>query len=1291
MRCPSCQNQNPDGVKFCGECGLAFGARCAACGAPNPSSNKFCFECGGALGVAPEQPREPDLPSDERRHVTVLFSDVVGYTAMGENLDPEVVESVVGRIKQESVTIVARHGGMVNQFAGDEVLALFGILQAQEDDPVRAVRAAIELHRMVRELRSTLQQDLPQPLAMHTGIATGLVVTNQRDNRDGRFGIVGAAVNIGARLKAAAQPDDILVSPATRRMIAPFFETEALAEVAIKGKREPMVPHRVLRESETRSRFEAATQRGLSSYQTRASELAELRVHWDDACAGKGHLVLIAGEAGAGKSRILYELCAPLAADAVTVLQGNCRGQSRGTSYLPFVEALRGLLEITDEIPPQRLVSHIEARLSALDGALLPQMPQILHLLSLRSEAHRLPEQLAGDALVEAAAESLAAVLLAQAERRPVLLLLEDWHFADATSTATLRTLAARAEGARLLIVVTHRLEDTGDWPAEIRHRRIDLRAFDLDGTRELLCDLLDTAEVPGSLLAVIHERTGGNPFFIEELTRALLERGALVIEDGTAHLSAPWTELGLPNSVQAIIRSRFDHLPPPARRLVRLASVIGARSSYRILVHLYEKPAELPEALSALLDAQILDEVSGRAVAERRAQARTNSDREYVFRHALTRDVIYESLRIEPRKQLHGRVARAIEELYASRLDEQVHTLYHHFGRAESWREAVDYGRRAADRAVTLSQLDEARAILDQVLEWIPHLRGADGHEVAIDVLLRQEQVLESLGRREAQENVIARMYALMDVSGDDGRLADVATRQGDLHTSMGRYEAAENVLKQALARCEARGDQEAQARALRSLGFLRWNQGRLSDAVAFNQAALAIDEELGATSAQASDLANMGAVLRNAGDYERALACLERASELYEETAQPTRHALTRYSIANIARDRGDLEGAAREYRRACQRFTENRDHNMAARALAGMAGVHWERNEIEDSLLLYREAVDVSCNAGLGDAHAHALRILGERLCQVERHAEAVPYLLESAQILAKLGDRKGASALWESLAGMYEQHLDQPERALEAWERVRELFEQDGDARGALAALDELARLARERLGDPQRALDYLERAAALAGEVDDAAKRGELANAMGILAWRLGKFEMALAHYEHARANYRARGLRAHEGFILNSIGVTLAKIGRTDEALAVLHEALPLHRDYQQPLFEGHALAAMGDIQRDSGDYEQAERSYSASLALRTTIADQRGEGWMHHALAQVALAQGNRDSARLRLDAARAVADALSDDELRQAIAACERELLPSAQPAEAAAAGEDGRARRPDSISDA
>ena len=325
-----------------------------------------------------------DVPQSEgeRRQATILFSDLSGYTAMNEKLDPEEVQELMSRIKTEAIRIVEHHEGIVNQFVGDEILALFGIPNAHEDDPIRAVSAALELHRTVREMSKEVEPLIGRPLTLHSGINTGLIVTAVRDNREGKFGLTGDTVNTGARLLAQAKEDEILVSPETQHLISPYFRTQVLEPVNMKGKADPMVPYRILGKTTIQTRIQAAEQRGFTSYTGRDEELATLNACLEKTIQGEGQFVTVKGEAGLGKSRLIYEFCHNLDRKKVTVIQGRCQSFGVSTPYLPFLDALRRGLHLNEEDSPDELHEKVVTNVTKIDTALEQYIPIFLHLLS---------------------------------------------------------------------------------------------------------------------------------------------------------------------------------------------------------------------------------------------------------------------------------------------------------------------------------------------------------------------------------------------------------------------------------------------------------------------------------------------------------------------------------------------------------------------------------------------------------------------------------------------------------------------------------------------------------------------------------------------------------------------------------------------------------------------------------------------------------------------------------------------------------------------------------------------
>ncbi|MEE8433270.1 MAG: AAA family ATPase, partial [bacterium] len=442
MECPSCKKENPEASRFCTACGGAMEQVCPSCGATPPPGSRFCNGCGHDLSQ-PSPVTESPPPLDqtqslqgERRQATVLFSDLSGYTAMNERLDPEEVTGIMARFKEAAERIVETHGGTVNQFVGDEVFALFGIPTTHEDDPQRAVRAALELHEAVRALSDDIEARLGETLRLHSGINTGLVVTSSEggDERGGRYAVTGDTINTAARLVSLAETDQILTGDSTRRLVAPFFDLPSLEPVSVKGKARPLVPYRVLGVSGVASRFEAAEARGFTPYTGRESDLDALTEALERTRAGEGQFVTISGEAGLGKSRLLYEFRQGIDRDAVTVLQGRCQSFGQATPYLPLINALRRGLELREEDTPAELHAKAVANLRAIDPALEEFLPVYLHLLSIPSSEHPLPGNLSGEALRRASQDALAAVFLANLSRRPMVLMLEDWHWADEAS-----------------------------------------------------------------------------------------------------------------------------------------------------------------------------------------------------------------------------------------------------------------------------------------------------------------------------------------------------------------------------------------------------------------------------------------------------------------------------------------------------------------------------------------------------------------------------------------------------------------------------------------------------------------------------------------------------------------------------------------------------------------------------------------------------------------------------------------------------------------------------------------
>jgi serine/threonine protein kinase/tetratricopeptide (TPR) repeat protein len=1177
----------------------------------------------------------------ERRRATILVSLVSDYSSLVERLAGPEVDHAIGRIRAAAVDTMRRHGGVVNQSIGEEIVSVFGIPTAHEDDDLRAVRAALELHARTREIGSSIGGTLGIRLRVQSGLHAGSVVVQRLRAGPRRYAITGSPMQTAARLAAAAERDGIWVSPDCQRLVAPFVRTEPRPPVVVHSDASPLTPHCALGESGLESRLEAPDRGGLTPYSGRAAELEAVQARVDRARGGEGHLLVVSGDPGAGKSRLLHELRAQVAASGLRIVQGRCRSYGGVTSYLPFVEALRSALDVKEQDGGRPDVAQLVARIRAIDPSLEPFIPLYLHLLSLPTDVFPVPRHLRGEHLQAALLEALTAFFTSHAQHAPGLLLLEDWHWADDASREALRHLAQVVVAYPLLVLVTTRTE-TGRSLDIADHTSINLGPLAFAASESIVKAVLGVERVPEELARRLHERTGGNPFFLEEMCQGLREAGLVAVQGAEAVMSGSSDALQLPDSVQAVIRARLDRLNADGRDVLRVASVIGREFSRRILRQSMEAADPTP-AIERLKHAGIIQQI------------RVVPDPIYRFKHVLTQEVAYESLLEHQRKTLHHAVGRAMEGSRAGSFEEPLELLAYHFSCAEAWDEAIDYGLRAAARATELSQFGDALSLLERVRSWLMRMPEEPARlERIADVLLRQERLCETLGMRGRQLQLSGELITLLAAHGVSVRLAEAYLRQGDVSTLLKRFDAADRALATSLRMSRDRADSALERNALRSIGLLRWHQGRHAEALAITENALAIDRQREDDLAVAGDLSNLGSILKSMGEHQRALVILEEALSMPVVAGDPIKRAYILHNIGNVHRARGNV-GRALEY---LQRADESARANMLpiqrSFHLTSIAHIHLQEGRLEESLRLYQEAVELSRRARHADGLAQSLRMLGEVLFAIGRDEEALSHLQDAAQLFAQIEDRD-AEAVVRHHAAVVLERLAHPD-ALSAWERVRELAQGAGDARAELIAMEGIARTTRRSTATPDAAIGCFERALALAAQLGERQREAALHNTLGVMNWERGAYAVALAHYEAALGLMREQHDRVHEGLTLNSIGVTLARLRRYEEGRTALEEALAVNRVTGERLLEAHTLAALGDVAQALGRLEAAATSFEASLALRRELGDRRGEGWMLHHLARTRGLMGDAAGAESMAATAARIAVECDDAALRRA-----------------------------------
>ena len=1233
LPCPSCRHENPVGFAFCGQCGHTLAV----------PETQLLPDTLALPERAPHPTRVSAAPPEgERRQATVLSARLSGYAAMVEQLSPAEVEEILGRIEAAAAEIIESQDGVLERVADEEMIALFGLPSAHEDDYLRAVRAGLAIHARVRELCAEVEARVGEPVRMATGISTGALVTQAQSGNSGSGGrkVIGEALETAERLVAFAEADELLISQETQRLVASFFEAEASGPFPIKPKTKPVTVYRVLKESGVHTRLEAAEQTGLTRYTGRDNELGALNRALAMAISGEGQFVTVVGDAGVGKSRLLLEFQRGLAGHPVTVLQGRCQAWQSNIPYLPFIDLLRDTLHLREGDAPAERLANAVAGIRALDANLESYIPVYLSLLSLQSEQHPLADHLRGEELRVAIREAIAALCTLKARDNPAVIFLEDWHWADDASEETLKRLAGMLSAYPLLVVVTCRPERAFDWLYAVPHARINLAPLDVAHSTSIIQFALKAEDLPEGLSELLYQRTGGNPFFIEEVCRSLVEHGRLQVAEGRATLQGTLAKLDLPDTVQSVIRTRLDRLDNEARQVIRHASVIGREFNRSILARVLGDATDLSPRLEKL---QMLGLIQ---------QTQVLPEPAYRFKHILTQEVAYDSILLHQRRSLHEAVGQAMEAAYRDRLEEHLEVLAQHFSRAENWAKAAQFGREAAEKASRLSRFAEALQLFEQAEGWLAKLPESVEKKASLaNLLLQQERQCKKLELRERQQVLIERLLSLLDTANDQALLSEVYLRQGELLTLLDRYEEAKESLQKSLTMCRVLADLRGEGAALRGLGFLYWYQGHYEDAIQLNELALKLYRMLNDPNESIAVLLNLVGIVRSRGETERAFEYLQEADELNKELGNPNHQAAILYFFSNVYRDRGDIETALRYYQQSYEIDLQHRLFFMQTFVLKGMANLCWELGKIEECLRHCDNLVMLTRSLHLKNELAPALSAHGLYLLALNRFDAALPRLREAAELFAELGDNENEIVALTGLARSYEQSGAGIETCLSVWEKIKTRRQQQQHTVGEIGALKEMARLNRQQPSGRDAALGHLQEAVALAATSEDAAAQGDLLNTMGIIEWERGNYDGALRHYEQALQVFQRLADRKHAGLLLNSIGVTLKQLGRTDEALSRLEEAVQLHRASGQRLLEGHALAIIGDLFNETGLLDKAAEHYRASLTIRREIGDRKGEGWMLARLAAVTVAP---NEARDLLNQALVIAEEIGDEQLK-------------------------------------
>ncbi len=1040
MKCLQCATENREGRRFCAQCGATLAATCRSCGFTNEPGEKFCGGCGQPMAAPAKAPPEPPAPptpppiapspsfaspetytpkhlaeriltsksavEGERKQVTVLFADLKGSMELLADRDPEEARRFLDPVLERMMDAVHRYEGTVNQVMGDGIMALFGAPLALEDHAVRGCYAALAMQESLGDYAETLRQKHGVHVQIRVGLNSGeVVVRSVGSDLRMDYSAVGQTTHLAARMEQTAMPGTILLTPETRTLAEGYVNVKSLGPTTVKGMAHPIEVFELIGTAASRTRLQVSAARGLSRFVGRHTELAALPQALERAHSGQGQMVALVGEAGLGKSRLVWEFTHSPKTRGWMVLESRSVSYGKATTYLPVIELLKTYFRVEDRDDAVTIRESVTGKLQALDSGLDRAAAPLLSLLNVPVEDtdwQALDPALRRQRTLEA----IKRLLLRQSQVEPLLLVFEDLHWLDSESQAVLDNLVESLATARILLVVNYRPEYRHGWGTKSHYTQIQIRPLGAESAQELLDALLGDGADLKPLKQRLIERTGGNPFFLEESVRTLVETHALGGEPGVYRLAKPVAAIQMPATVQAILAARIDRLPNEEKRLLQSASVIGKDVPLvllRTIAELHED--ELQRGLAHLQAGEFLYEMN------------LFPEIEYTFKHALTHEVAYASLLQERRRVLHARMVEVIEQLYRGRLEPHVERLALHALRGELWPKAVTYGRDAGAKALARSAHPEAVVSFEQALDALGHLpKTRDVVEQSIDLRFNLRNSLWPLGELTQLLKHLREAEALAGSLGDERRLGQLAAYMSQFFAWMGEHDKAIESGQRARDIAGGLGDFALRIAANFRLGQAYYALGEYRRGIEVLRSN--VDELTGERVNQRFGQTGLPSVLSRAwlvwccvelGDFAEARRRADEAMIAAEGAAHPFDLVVALFGRALVALRRGDVDEGIAVLERAltlCQV-----GHVPFWFPLIGvwLGAAYASAGRLADALPLLEQAVDQHAAIGLVGVHSLFVMLQGEAVLKAGRLDEAAALAARALELAQNSRER------------------------------------------------------------------------------------------------------------------------------------------------------------------------------------------------------------------------------------------------------------------------------------------
>jgi class 3 adenylate cyclase/tetratricopeptide (TPR) repeat protein len=1064
VKCPRCQQENPPSARFCLECAGPLGLRCTNCGTHLPAGAKFCFECarpvssvGSPLRLASPETYTPKHLAEriitskpalegERKQITVLFADLKGSMELLADRDPEEARTILDPVLERMMEAVHHYEGTVNQVMGDGIMALFGAPLAHEDHAVRACFAALRMQGRLSFYANEVQRKGGTPVQIRIGVNSGEVVVRSIGNDlHMDYTAVGQTTHLAARMEQIAKPGSSLITGNTLRLAEGFVQVRSLGDVSVKGLDTLTQAYELIGSVPTRSRFQASAARGLTRFVGRDRELQQLAQVLEHAAAGHGQTVALVGEAGVGKSRLVWEFTRSHRTLGWLVLETGSISYGRATPYLPVIQLLKTYFGVQEGDDDQAIRERVAGKLLALDRVLNPLLTPLLALLDV-AIVDDAWEALDHGQRRQRTLEAVRQLLVRESQVQPLFLLFEDLHWVDSETQALLDSLVESLPTTRVLLLTTYRPEYEHAWGLKSHYLQVRIDPLPPATADILLGSLLGEDRTLQPLKQLLIEQADGNAFFLEESVRTLVETNALVGERGAYRMLRSPHALQIPATAQAIVAARIDRLPPERKRVLQAASVVGKDVPFRLLEAIADVSRDtLRRALTDLQAAEFLYETS------------MFPDLEYTFKHALTHEVAYGAMLHDRRRHLHARIMETIERLYPDRMTEHVERLAHHAVRAEVWDKAAAYLRHAGTKAFAQSAHRAAAGRLEQALMALERLpRTRDTIENMIDTKLALRNTLLSVGEVGTVLQHLRDAAALCDTIADQGRAAWISAYMSTALWSMGRYaEAIETTLHTQHVSGEI-GDRQLSVYSDMALTLIYHSLGRYTDGV----------------------IAGTKAVDALAGD---------RLRERFNIPSLPSVAART-WLVSCLA-EVGEFARAAPLAREALDVAREVGEPWTLVNAYLGLAILHIREGEIDTAGEILGNGLEI-CRRFNIDVWFGPIALLCGHVATIERRLDdALAFLSRGLEQVRISGVRfyHSSGVIWMSEAKLAGGDIDEARRLAEEALRDCERFGEQGNEAYALRLLGDVA--SRDRRQHGAIAEDWYFRGLALAESLE----------------------------------------------------------------------------------------------------------------------------------------------------------------------------------------------------------